>query len=220
MDIRFLRRGWPAGMALVVGLFLAGLSCFACRPFLNSIWFEVTCTADRSPRRSFAPEDLLLDESQLPQGWEAAGEPYDPEERLPAEQTTVDFFMHAPTCPTSLKTGHYVYRFIGGAGCADMGYRSETPLWFAPMPGWGPWSASAELSYESTLADRFRLNCCTRQGSNVQTCQAVGQYKEYVVRFHTSIDPQHADCMSFSDLEGILVAIDERMAFYLGKEFD
>jgi hypothetical protein len=49
------------------------------------------------------------------------------------------------------------------------------------------------------------------------TCQALGQYGEYLVRFHTSLDLSHVECMSFSDLERILAAIDDKMALCLGQ---
>jgi hypothetical protein len=51
----------------------------------------------------------------------------------------------------------------------------------------------------------------------VQVCQVVGQYEEYIVRFHTRIDPEHPECLSFADLERLLIAIDERMAEHLGE---
>jgi hypothetical protein len=46
-------------------------------------------------------------------------------------------------------------------------------------------------------------------------CQAVGQYGRYMTRFHTFMNPE---TMTPSDLEGILMAIDERMALYLEKD--
>lgn len=94
------------------------------------------------------------------------------------------------------------------------------PVWFAPRQGWRPWSVPAELPYQSSVADRFRFACYGRDGSSVQICQAVGQYEEYIVAFDIHMDSEHPDCMSFKDLEGILIAIDERMALYLGKDME
>jgi len=48
----------------------------------------------------------------------------------------------------------------------------------------------------------------------MRLCQAVAQHEEYLVRFHAYVSPQS---LSVADLEAILVAIDERMALYLGK---
>jgi len=205
------------------------LSSVACKRLVYSIWYEVSCggfwtvpdgflsevlgVEYHSPERSFAVADLLLDESALPDGWVTGGEPYDPEDRMPAEQIVVGFFIDE--CPFSLRAGHYVYRFYGGSRCAEMGYRVKTPVWFAPRDGWGPWAAPAELTYESGVADAYRLSCYTHQDSGTRTCQAVGRFEEYIVTFLTPMSP---NCMTFADLEGILAAIDERMAFYLGKE--
>lgn len=218
-------------IVLLAMLAMSVLACVVCRPLVTSIWYEMSCnglgTAGdclliqalgieyHAPRRSFLIKDLLVDESVFPRGWEAAGAPYDPEDGLLADRIVASFFIHG--CPHSRRAGHYVYRFYGGARCADMGYRSESSNWFAPRDGWGPWGVPAELPHQSTVADQFRFSCRTRQGSTVQACHAVGQYEEYVVRFLVAMDPQGSDCMSFSDLERILSAIDERMASYLGR---
>jgi hypothetical protein len=224
----FRHRARASLTVLAVLAFLL-LSSVACKRLVYSIWYEVSCGGFgmvpngflaetfgieyHGPERSFAVADLLLDESAFPDGWLAGGEPYDPEDRMPAEQIAVDFFIHE--CPFSLRAGHDVYRFYGGSRCAEMGYRLKTPVWFAPRDGWGPWAVPAELSYESRAADEYRLSCYTHQESGTRTCQAVGRFEEYVVRFLTPMSP---NCMTFADLERILVAIDERTAFYLGKD--
>ena len=184
----------------------------------SSILLELTCGGECSyPSPAFPIEELLLDESVFPEGWQARERTFNPRQRLPAEQIALGFYID--WCPDySLGAGHQVYRFFDGARCADMGYRSTTPISFAPREGWGPWSVPVELPYQSPVADQFRFNCYSRQGSSVQTCQAVGQYREYIIGFHTDIDPEHPECMSFADLERILVAIDERMAFYLDED--
>jgi len=218
-----------ASLTVLAVLAFVVLSSVACKRLVYSIWYEVSCGGFavvpeglltealgieyHGPERSFSVADLLLDESAFPDGWLAGREPYDPEDRMPAEQIVVGFFIHE--CPFSLRAGHYVYRFYGGSRCAEMGYRVKTPVWFAPRDGWGPWGVPAELSYESRAADEYRLNCYTHQESGTGTCQAVGRFEEYVVRFLTPMSP---DCMTLADLERILVAIDERMAVYLEKD--
>lgn len=228
--IRSLTRDKERSVVALLGILaITVLSCLVGRPLANSIYYEMSCDGflmealgieHHAPLRSFPIEDLLVDESVFPQGWQVGGDPYDPEDRMPAEQIALSFFPDMSRCPSSLVTGHDVYRFYGGARCADMGYRSKTPTWFARWQGYDPWTAPAQLSYRSPVANRFRLGCCTRQGSSVQICQATGQYEEYVVRFHTSIDPERPECMSFIDLKRILIAIDERMASYLQKDID
>ena len=221
-------------MALLAILGIPVLACLICRPLVNSTWYQMSCDGlgivgdgfllealgieRHAPPRGFPIEDLLLDELAFPEAWEVGGDPYNPEDRLPAEQIALTLFADASECPTSLITAHDVYRFYGGARCADMGYRTKTLAWFTTWEGYDSWSPPTELSYQSPVASRFRLDCCTRQGGSLSICQAVGQYEEYVVRFHTSVDPGHPECMSFVDLERILAAIDERMALYLGKD--
>jgi len=224
----FLQRARvPLAVLAVLGFLV--VSSLACRRLVCSIWYEVSCGGFgvlpegplaealgiqyHGPERSFPVADLLLDESAFPDGWLAGGEPYDPEDRIPAERIVADFFVHE--CPLSLRAGQDVYRFYGGSRCAEMGYRVKTPVWFAPRDGWGPWAVPAELTYESRVADEYRVECYTHQESGTRTCQAVGRFEEYVVRFLT---PMSANCMTFADLQRILTAIDERMALYLGKD--
>lgn len=38
--------------------------------------------------------------------------------------------------------------------------------------------------------------------------------------FNAALDPEHPECINFSDLERILIAIDQRMASYLAKDVD
>ena len=168
----------------------------------------------------FPTEELLLEESAFPEGWQTDGSTYNPRERLPAEQMGLTYMRHE--CPYySLKADHSVYRFFDGAKSAAAAYQQYIAIWFAPREGWDPWSVPAELPYDSAVADQFRLRCKTAQGGR-EFCQAVGQYEAYLVRFHVYMDsdPEYPDCMSFSDLERILLAIDERMALYLVKDME
>jgi len=207
-------------LTVVAVLAIAAVTAMCCRASLAvyySLYLEIACTEGDSPPRSFDIEDLLLDESAFPEGWRAR-EPFNPEVRLPAEQVALGFFRDR--CPEySVGAGHDVYRFWGGARCADLGFGYKTRIWFAPWSGYGPWSAPTDLSYQSPLADRFVLECCISQRSDAQVCQALGRYEEYMVRFlvHMDSEPEDPQCMSFADLERILVAIDERMAQYLGE---
>jgi hypothetical protein len=205
-------------MGLLCLVLLTGVLCYYVSvPIYQSLCFELGCLGGIAPARAFPIRDLLLDESDLPLDWQVRGEPHHPEYRLPAEQIALTFGIdHCG--PYSLGASHSVCRFVDGIASASYGYRYKTSIWFAPGAGLGPWHAPAELAYESPVADQYRFQCGVYSGSTRRTCQAVGQYEEYLVRFHTTIDPDHPRCMSFSDLESILVTIDERMAFYLGKD--
>jgi hypothetical protein len=199
-------------MALLCVLATSLLSC-------SNLALELTCLGGSYPPPAFPIEELLLDESVFPEGWQARERTFDPRQRLPAEQIALSFYLH--WCPdASLGAGHQLYRFFDGPRCAALGYQKEIPGWFAPTQAWGPWEVPAELPYQSPVADQFRFNCSTHQRSGAQTCLGVGQYEDYVIRFQTSIDREHPECMSFTDLERILKAIDERMAFYLEKDME
>jgi hypothetical protein len=169
------------------------------------------------PPPAFPSEELLLDVSVFPEGWQAYEGTYNPRERLPADQIARGYVRH--DCPRSTLADHSIYRFFEGENSAAAGYRQYIPIWFAPEEGWDPWSVPKELPYESPVAEEFRFNCQVQPESGAQTCQAVGRYEEYVVRFYVHMDsePEYPQCMSFADLEQILIAIDERMALYVGR---
>lgn len=203
-------------IGVLVAVAISVLCYHRCMPVLGSIYLQVGCTGDDSPPRGFRMEQLLLDESAFPEGWRAYEWTFNPRERLPAQQVGRSYYRHK--CPySSVVAGHEAYRFVGGARCADIAYRSRIPVWFARMEGWGPWSVPSELRYQSAIADQFQFACRAAQDSSVQACQFVGQYEEYVVVFETFIS---RDCMTLGDLGWILVGVDERMAFYLAKDVE
>lgn len=205
--------GLVAKSSVLVGFVLVLVSSV-----ISCVCFEVSYGY---PPPAFANEELLLDESSFPEGWQANEWTYNPRERLPADQTGRSYTRH--DCPRySVSASHSAYRFFEGANSAVGAYQQYVPIWFAPREGWEPWTVPAELPYQSTVADEFHFGCRTEQGDGAQFCQAVGRYDEYIVRFHIHMDsePEYPDCMSFADLERILVAIDDRMAFYLGKDME
>jgi hypothetical protein len=169
----------------------------------------VTVDGGPVPTPPFPMEDLLLDESAFPEGWQAQV-PHDPPRTygLPLAVTYGSpgrgggialYEVHVSRDPEEA-TGEY----------AD-----AVSFWFRDDERHTPWTAPTELSCRSTTADQMRIGChIQREQSGTQFCQAVGRYDRYVVRFHTFMSPY----MTFTDLERILVAIDERMALYLGKD--
>jgi hypothetical protein len=48
-----------------------------------------------------------------------------------------------------------------------------------------------------------------------RSCQAVAQYAEYISFLNSYVGPQS---ITLGDLERVLIAIDERMALYLGED--
>jgi len=202
-----LERHRSVGIVAILALFvLVALSC---------VCLQVTCRIGYVPypTPSFPIQDLLLDESVFPDGWRA-DTPFDPEHRIPAEQTVLSF--HSEKChPLMVGASHEVDRFYGGADSASEAYPGEASYWFSP--NWGDWRTPPELSYESGVAGQYEFGCYTDEDFQYTRCLALGQYEEYVVHLSLRLDPNHPECVNFTDLERILVAIDERMATYLGE---
>lgn len=203
----FLERHRSVGIVAVLGLFvLLALSC---------VCLQVTGRIGQVPypTPAFPIQDLLLDESAFPGGWRA-DRPFDPEERIPAEQLARNFLTDK--ChPLLVGAGQDVYRFYWGADSAAEAYPEQIAIWFSPNRG--DWSIPPELSYQSAVADQCRFGCYYDEDFYCKRCQAVAQYGEYIVLFSAHLDPDHPECLSFTDLEQILVAIDERMVEHLGE---
>jgi hypothetical protein len=198
------------GMGVVAVLALLVLVACSC------VCLQVTGRIGQVPHPTpaFPIEDLLLDESAFPEGWRADA-PFDPEWGMASEETARHF--HTSKChPLMVGASHGVNRFSWGADSAAEAYPEQIAIWFSP--NWGEWSVPPQLSYESGVADQYRLGCYYDEDSHCTRCQAMAQYGEYIVLFSAHFDPDHPECLTFTDLEWILLAIDERMALYLGKE--
>jgi len=198
---------------IVLIVILAGCCCVC-------LWLSAGMKSGPYPPPPFPIEDLLLDESLFPEGW-YADEPFDPEERLLARQVAVG--LHRGECPYyGLGALHEVYRFSEGAKSATGAYPREIAYWFAceEVRGGGPWRIPTELPYQSPVADQFRFECCTYERTGSITCRAAGLYGRYIILFSVDLEPDYPVCMDFTDVERLLVTIDERMAFYGQQETD
>jgi hypothetical protein len=107
-----------------------------------------------------------------------------------------------------------IYRMASMA-VATREFERQIEVWFPTRGYWSSWERPAEVAYESSVADRFRVACAhdTARSNLAQKCHFIGQYEEYLVWFSTDMSP---DYMTYEDLEHVLQAIDERMAQYLG----
>lgn len=170
---------------------------------------EVTVDGGPVPTPPFPIEDLLLDESVFPAGWRAYA---------PHEPPSCFGLPIAVTYSSGSGGGialHEVHISRNREEAAER-YQEAVRFWFTDDDRHTPWSTPAELEYRRTVEGELRVGCHTEQESGVQLCQAVAQYGRYVVRFHTYMSPY----MTFTDLERILAAIEERMAFYLEKDME
>ncbi len=196
--------GYPGSLGIMALLAIIAASTLSCICVGLRCWGSPAAPA-------FPIEQLLVDESLFAEGWYQQGEPISRDlVSLGVDRIGVTFISHGGVAL------HDVYR-CGSAARSVREYPGRIESWFSLREGWGPWSVPAELAYQSLVADQSRFACYTHQSSGVQTCQAVGQYEEYLVRFHTDMSP---DYMTFAHLERILVAIDERMALYLAKDME
>jgi hypothetical protein len=204
----FLERHRSAGIvALLAMLLLVALSC-VCLQVTGRIGYVP------HPTPAFPTEDLLLDESAFPEGWRA-NTPFDPDHRIPAEQIR-RHVLTSKCHPLVVGVGQEVYRFYGGASAAAEAYPEEVAFWFHRNRG--DWSVQPEFTYESPVADQFRFGCYIDKDFDCTHYVALGQYEQYMVVLDAKLDPDNPECLSYTDLEKILIAIDERMALYLGKD--
>jgi hypothetical protein len=157
-------------------------------------------------------EDLVLDESAFPLGWQATSdEPWYPEGSMwgPTPYNAIAALGYRGDAGSaSYKVMRYVttakaageYERLEGVFCAD----EWTTLWIVP----------GGVTYQSPVADQFRFGCA-RKGS-VPMCRALGQYSEYIVELYMSGERGAIEVMPAQDMERILRAIDERMTSRLG----
>jgi len=84
---------------------------------------------------------------------------------------------------------------------------------FSSREGWTEWYTPESFDYQSLVADQYCFACYRHIESGVETCQAIGQYGPYLIRFLANMD----SLLTYQDLERALQAIDERAARCLGK---
>jgi hypothetical protein len=186
-------------LGIIAALMSSALSC-------------VSITLDGGPvaTPTFLIESLLLDESAFPEGW-TAYEPGEPQDGF-GLRVGIHYSPPAPSAGGIALNAAYVARSPEEA--AD-GYEIWAPFWFSDSEGWSEWRAPDESRYQSSIADQYRFACSREEGDSRQVCQAVGQYGRYMIRFHTFMNPE---TMTPSDLERILMIIDDKMELHLGQD--
>jgi len=106
----------------------------------------------------------------------------------------------------------HIYR-AADASTAAAGYE-DFQSDFTVRDDQSDWIVPEGISYNSPVADQFRVACAVRYPSPEERCRFIGQYDVYVVKFHTHMSPE---LMTYQDLERILLDIDRRMAECLHK---
>lgn len=144
-------------------------------------------------------EDLLIDESVVPNEWYLSTSG-DPATRFGVEFQSMIF--------TSQYGGgiYDIYRERSIRNARD-GYRGLVKSYFSPRAKFTEWELPPEIMYQSSTADQAQLGCATDIFSKVQHCQFVAQYNVYIVWF----DADMSEVMTYADFEAVLQEIDRRM---------
>ena len=165
--------------------------------------------------------DLMIDASVFPENWHVCIGPTPPPEHIRSERGELEFLL-VGFCPEGFEQGiggaqHAVFRYAPGLDVAIAYYYEFSRREFSNRYMITPYAIPEEWSYHSAVADRFRFACAELEpfglARPMRTCTGVAQYDEYI-----SVFGAHMSHMTLEDMERILVAIDERMAFYLEKD--
>ena len=164
----------------------------------------------RAPERSFTPEDLLIDLDIVPPGW-GLTDPLFPtgDDLCTNECATIGFKVTDDA--SSIEYGrHDVYRYRS-AGIArrtfEVVYLSATKLQ----------ASASRWTYQSPIAEQSHFGCDDMAGNVGVYCQWGGQYEEYIVVFGARVPYGEVSLANIEQMEGVIGAIDERMAFYLSE---
>jgi hypothetical protein len=165
--------------------------------------------------------DLMLDASVFPEDWAVCIGPVPPPEHIGSERGEIEF-LYVGFCPQGFEQGiggaeHDVFRYGRGLDVAIAYYLDFSRREFSDRYTITPYAIPQDWSYHSAVADRFRFACAELRpfgaGGSVLSCKALAQYDEYI-----SVFGAHMSHMTLEDMERILVAIDDKMALYLGED--
>jgi len=182
------------------------------------VYLCVSCIEGPPPERGFSAEDLMLEASAFPEGWEAT-EIGDIPGPIAGPAHEYERVRRSFIGPIRSRIGNMttatqsVYRY-GGTRTAAEKFEAKRKQYFKSDAFTSEWKVPDGLSYQSSLADRFHLGCTYY--STGQVCQALGQYEEYVVRIFVDVYPDSD--VTYTDFERILEAMEERVMFHLGSK--
>jgi hypothetical protein len=176
------------------------MSLVACGPLY-------TLLEPPAPQRSFAPEDLLIDQGVIPPAWKGAWGPFLPtgDDLCTTESAAIQFGVDDRELPVQAEHDVYRYRSVGIA------QRTFEKVY---LPQAERLESVSEWTYQSPIADQSSFGCYDWAGRAVPVCEWAGRYEEYIVVFLARMTP---DEVSLSDVEKVIRAIDARMAQYLDK---
>jgi hypothetical protein len=153
-------------------------------------------------------EQLLVDTSMFPEGWSVSQvgprpDPAAPFSRIKSvDRTSLSFYAPGGGAFEAIQ------RFENTREAKKEFARKKRQV-FRLTDFNTPWEVPEELAYESPIADEFHYACSWQLGASWPDCAYIARYGTYFVHFHTDMLPGY---MSYTDLETIVEAIDERMA--------
>ncbi len=173
------------------------------------------CCGTMSPPSSPIPsgdiEKLLVDILEFPSGWRVELPPYPADEKI----GQIDGRWTQFRCESSFRlASHDIYLYDDKEG-AGVWYDLQLDSVFGSAQRLTPWEAPVGMPYPSSAADQFRFACAEFedfQSVRYTRCKAMGQYDRFLVIFSTPISE---DCMTFGELESILLIIDTRMSSHI-----
>ncbi len=167
-----------------------------------------TCRFEElAPERSFAPEDLLVDEKLMPSGWKALGLPFLPagDDLVTHESTAIQFGVADREPSIQAEQDVFRYQSAGGA---------QRKFEFVYLPPRRHFDSVSEWMYQSPFAGQSYFGCYDWAGRSTPVCEWAGQYEEYIVVFWTRMTPGE---VSLADIERVVRAIDGLMVDKLGE---
>jgi hypothetical protein len=182
------------------------------------IGYCMSCVEGPPPERDFDAEDLLLDAAAFPQGWQA-GEVGDLPGPIAGQAHEYERVTRGFTGPGLSRIGNWtragqrVYRY-GGTRTAAKKFEAKRKQYFKSDAFTPEWKIPDELTYRSSVADKFHLGCTYY--STAWECRALGQYEEYVVLILVDVYPDSD--VTYADFERILQAMEERITSYLAAQ--
>jgi hypothetical protein len=168
-----------------------------------------------------AIDELLVDESSFPEGWEANEPDWTHPPRAPwsdstnmVEYISRDFYSHLGDGASAIEE----IRQFNNSRAAVERYEHEMVVTFRDTEWNTPWVVPAELSFESAAADQYHYACSMQGEGNLAQpgCAYVAQYGVYVVYFGIAIYDTAA--ITYAGLSPVMEAIDERFAQYVINE--
>ncbi len=162
----------------------------------------------RPPKRSFTPEDLLIDSDIMPSGWELADPTFPAGDDLCTDESAAIRFSVTNESQSMRGGTHSVYRYLS-QDIAQRTFKVKCLAHTRILDQVNEWT------YQSPVAEQSHFGCHNMAGNAGLACEWAAQYEEYIVVFGVAMSPGEVSPTNIEQIEYIVKAIDERMTLYL-----